>query len=414
MEIGNKNITSRRDIPLRGTQTISAEPDVDRSMVVERLENEIEYLKYELLQKITLIEKLTNDLHVNSVMSDDDINDSESLHWASSRLSSCNESHISDCNVENGCTGTEFLDVHQVGAEDIEYSRPEGDYENICKEVHQLRIDCSGLAKFMYDELSSIKRKIGLEVDEIPEEPSRDPTDRSSLNDDSADSYDFDWLQYSSGAAPRIFKKYGHKKGKGLGKNEDGRINPVSLVHQSTFSSNSSSHETVSTKKKEKRKKKIHILSDSILNQMDGERLAGSRELEVSVHSHGGCTVSCMYSHLVPVIKDNPDYVIIHIGTNDCEKKTSCEVLAEIMALKKYIEQATKAKVIFSLPTIRDDNKKANTIISNLITKWKKSGYMCLDNGNITVSHLGRKGLHLNKRGVKQIANNIINLIKRL
>ena len=71
-------------------------------------------------------------------------------------------------------------------------------------------------------------------------------------------------------------------------------------------------------------------------------------------------------------------------------------------------------RVYFSLPVVRFDNKKANTILHNLIVKLKKVDFDILENHNIKEGHLGRKGLHLNDHGVKIMASNIKSLIKHL
>ena len=95
--------------------------------------------------------------------------------------------------------------------------------------------------------------------------------------------------------------------------------------------------------------------------------------------------------------------------------KTSDEILRKLKKLKEHIEMALPAcKVIISLPLIRRDSIRANTILENLRVKLRRMNYELLDNSNIRAFHLGQKGLHLNRQGTKKIASNIISLIKRL
>ena len=35
-----------------------------------------------------------------------------------------------------------------------------------------------------------------------------------------------------------------------------------------------------------------------------------------------------------PILKSNPDYIILHIGTNDASRNTANELLDKILALK--------------------------------------------------------------------------------
>ena len=153
-----------------------------------------------------------------------------------------------------------------------------------------------------------------------------------------------------------------------------------------------------------------------MLNQMDEARL-NRGNIKVKVRCHGGCTVRCMYSHLPDMFKHRPDFVLLHIGSNDCAGtgKISDDVLKEITRLAEYISwNLPNTKLILSLPTIRADNSVANAIQQNLKLKLKRLFYPCLDNSNVGLSHLGKKGLHLNNQGTKLMASNIISLVKRL
>ena len=130
---------------------------------------------------------------------------------------------------------------------------------------------------------------------------------------------------------------------------------------------------------------------------------------------HGGCTTRCMFSHLPDMFKVKPAYILLHIGSNDCSTKTSDEVLNDFKLLTDYIKkELPSSTLIISLPIIRNDNKVAMQIQKNFGLKLKRLYYPFLDNSNIDLSHLGRKGLHLNNHGTKIMARNIISLITRL
>ena len=203
---------------------------------------------------------------------------------------------------------------------------------------------------------------------------------------------------HSSGVATKIMENMGYN-GKGLGKHENGTT------------------ETVSSKPhglEKGTKMRMYILSSSMLNQMD-EKLLSRYDIDVKVRCHGGCTVRCMYTHLPEIFRAKPDYVLLHIGSNDCTSKTSDEVLSEIKLLITYIKKSLPCvKVIISLPIIRADNTRANTIQKNLKLKLSRLFCPCLEHSNVGLSDLGKKGLHLNFQGTKKMAGNIISLVKRL
>ena len=221
------------------------------------------------------------------------------------------------------------------------------------------------------------------------------------------DSFRYEWEKHSSGFAGRIIEKMGYK-GKGLGKNEDGIIDAIKLDKYKF-----DMHDN-----KTERKKKLYILSSSMLNQMDEKRLSRNN-IDVKVRCHGGCTVNCMYTHLPPVFAAKPDFIILHIGSNDCftknTGKTSDVILEEIKILVEYItKNLPYAKLIISLPIVRSDCSTSHHVQQILMIKLKRFFYPCLDHSNVDLSHLGKKGLHLNRSGTRLVARNIISLIKQL
>ena len=136
-------------------------------------------------------------------------------------------------------------------------------------------------------------------------------------------------------------------KGNGLGKTENGITEPIS------------------SKARELEKgvpKTLYVLSSSMLNQMDENRLSRSN-IKVKVQCHGGCTVKCMYTHLPEMFRTKPDYVLLHIGSNDCMSKTSDEVINEIKQLIQYITKTLSCvTIILSLPIVRTDNVRVSVI----------------------------------------------------
>ena len=217
----------------------------------------------------------------------------------------------------------------------------------------------------------------------------------------------FAWEKHSSGIASKIVNQMGYE-GKGLGKFQNGIQEAIKVKSASRFG-------TAETDEKEGEKRKtICILSGSMLNQLDAKRLSTTK-YDVKIRCHGGCTLQCLYTHLPWAFNLQPEHIIIHVGTNDCAKKTSDEVLRELFNIKIYIRKVLPScKVWISLPTMRTDNNRANTIIRNLNLKMKKHSDMIIDHSNINERHLSKKGLHLNDHGIKEIARNIISHIKRL
>ena len=70
----------------------------------------------------------------------------------------------------------------------------------------------------------------------------------------------------------------------------------------------------------------MYILSDSMLKEVDPKRL-GNERLVVKKCTHGGCKIKCMYQHLPKILKENPDFILLHVATNNCVDMTSDEII---------------------------------------------------------------------------------------
>ena len=90
-------------------------------------------------------------------------------------------------------------------------------------------------------------------------------------------------------------------------------------------------------------------------------------------------------------------------------------IVDNIIKLKDYIEsRLTTCTVILSSLIMRNDNKKANNTTMRVNVMLHKLNIQMVNNDNISDIHLGKKGLHLNKRGVGRFALNLISHIRCL
>ena len=74
----------------------------------------------------------------------------------------------------------------------------------------------------------------------------------------------------------------------------------------------------------------ICIAGDSILNGMDRSLLFQKRLVKVKQFS--GATITDMYDHLKSLLKKHPEFLILHIGTNDTSKYTPNEIEDKLLA----------------------------------------------------------------------------------
>ena len=139
-----------------------------------------------------------------------------------------------------------------------------------------------------------------------------------------------------------------------------------------------------------------------------------SSRRKVLVKADGGCNIAELKQHLKAWLPKKPSTIIVHIGTNEAPSKTSEEIMNELSDLKAWLATKTSARVIISMPTIRFDHPKATVTIKQLQGKLKNSGFDIINNENIDGDMLGRQKLHLNGKGTRQLAVNMIKTLQAL
>ena len=124
------------------------------------------------------------------------------------------------------------------------------------------------------------------------------------------------------------------------------------------------------------------IVGDSIISGLDEKLL--SKKNPVKVRSFPGSTVEDMFFNLVPIMKKKPDFIILHVGTNDAANSTS---------------KSNSCKASLTVRKLRE-------LIVNL-------NIDVVDNVNIVSKHLGVKGLHLKPNGTGRLALNFKQVIQK-
>ena len=115
------------------------------------------------------------------------------------------------------------------------------------------------------------------------------------------------------------------------------------------------------------------------------------------------------------IIKEKPDSIIIHAGTNDL--KNSINLLNSVRKLVKKIRDTFPAtKIAFSSIVLRKDRRNINASRTDLnaelrnFCRQKNIGFA--DNGNIDESHLEMKELNLNRKEKSALAKNLLNYLE--
>ena len=86
--------------------------------------------------------------------------------------------------------------------------------------------------------------------------------------------------------------------------------------------------------------KRAYIIGDSILKHVQGYEISKSLEnCKTNLKSFSGAKVRVMQDYIKPALRQNPDQIIVHVGTNDLVSSKRPEQIAEhIIGVATYLK----------------------------------------------------------------------------
>ena len=204
------------------------------------------------------------------------------------------------------------------------------------------------------------------------------------------------------------------KSGKVKAKPKSQKDNEINQVEQQSSKQNSNAQR--SDKSQSPKKKVTAVLGDSIIKNLQGWRLSDDNN-HVVVKSFAGANCTDMEDYLKPVVRKEPENIILHVGTNDLNKSASPDQIAQgIINLGIQINQDSPQTSI-TISEILPRTDKSNLLIkasqvNDIVKKYcdqNKWGY--INHKAINATCLNSKGLHLNKKGTAIIAKSISSYI---
>ena len=163
-----------------------------------------------------------------------------------------------------------------------------------------------------------------------------------------------------------------------------------------------------------KDQKKVFIIRDSMIKNITGTGI--SRENIIKMRPHPGATTIDICDYIKPELRQKPDVVIVHCGTNDIPNNIN--TVKKIKKLVKEIEENNHEnipQVVISSIIKRYDqdyNEEIQSINDKLQRFCTSKGLSFIDNNNIDKSCLNKGKFHLNRRGSSFLANDFKKFVK--
>ena len=160
----------------------------------------------------------------------------------------------------------------------------------------------------------------------------------------------------------------------------------------------------------------VIILGDSIPKYLVGRKL--SRRYRVVNHCIPGMTLQKL-AQFVPLLigDEKPSFVIVHCGTNNISSHNTSQIMSLFQKLHTILMSLNEStRVAYSGLTGNRNCLQTDIYVcqvNNRIREFCADKHCSfIDNYNITLSHLSRDGVHLNRSGIIQLARNFISFLR--
>ena len=166
------------------------------------------------------------------------------------------------------------------------------------------------------------------------------------------------------------------------------------------------------------RKTKLFVVGDSHMRSLSKQLFNCSiRDTHAVIKSFDGATTKRLGHHVLLILKEEkPDFVLIHISTNNINNHKLYAVSPEKLVLDIIeigsICKSFKVKEVFiSSVLCRNEVTLSNQInrTDELLNKLsKENDFIYISNSNSTPLHLSRDGIHLNDIGTFKLGDNFV------
>ena len=121
-------------------------------------------------------------------------------------------------------------------------------------------------------------------------------------------------------------------------------------------------------------------------------------------------------SYIKPTLKNKPERIIIHCGTNNLKKNTPQSIAENILSLANSNQQENNTVLVSSIVLGKDHlDKKGKEVNIMLEKRCNEMNLGFISHGNIRTSYrCNYDGLHLNGKGATLFTENILSVLNKV
>ena len=133
----------------------------------------------------------------------------------------------------------------------------------------------------------------------------------------------------------------------------------------------------------------ITILGDSMIKMIKPTKLSRSIGEKVNIKTFPGATIDDMNHYMQPTLKKQPKLVVLHVGTNDVQRKEPEEIVTQMESLCQGIVKVSNIAISQIIkrkdPVMNTKIDKINSLLAKLCSKFK---WQFIRHANIDISNL--------------------------
>ena len=185
-------------------------------------------------------------------------------------------------------------------------------------------------------------------------------------------------------------------------------------IERGNSSPSSNSKQNIENQTEPSSKKKIVLTGDSMVNGISEKGLSVNHKIKI-INFPGG-TSEKILEKLDVIIKEKPDDLIVQVGINGITNNVNLLTKVKKIFNKVSKELPSKSIAFSSIINCKDKTNIQKTLKdtnARLKNFCKQQGISFIVNSGIKEFHLGKRKLHLNKKGNSAFANNLLHYINR-